>query len=157
MTHEFAPPRAFGGPKNYASRVVDTVTGTSKNVCKMWDTSFIYNASKLVNFVVIREMILKGHEPSVINIHPELKIKRRRKGDSSQMSPNSRTKSTGFRFLRGVVYATIRPPRLGINREGERGSCHNPLSSLSNYDLKFKHPFSCIVSGPSNSGKSPSA
>ena len=45
---------------------------------------------------------------------------------------------------------TIRPSRLGINRgrDGGRVSCHNNRSFVSDDDdLKYKHPFSCMVSG----------
>jgi len=46
----------------------------------------------------------------------------------------------------------VRPAWVQIG-EGSRGSCHNPLSFMADDDLKFRHPFSCIVSGPSKSGK----
>ena len=64
------------GPKNYAYRVVDTVTGASRTVCKVRGITVNYSASKLVHFDVIRDMILKGDEPPVINVQTEYKIKR---------------------------------------------------------------------------------
>jgi len=69
-----------GGPKNYAYRVLDTGDGREKTVCKVRGITLIYNASKMVNYDVIRDMILKGDEPPVVNVHTEHKIKRKRKG-----------------------------------------------------------------------------
>jgi len=71
-----------GGPKNYVYRVLDTVTGTvEKTVCKFRGVSLNYNASRLVNFEDIRDMILGTGEPTVVNIHTEKKIKLKRKGE----------------------------------------------------------------------------
>jgi len=74
-----------GGPKNYLCRVLDTVTGTvEKTVCKVRGIYLNYNASGMVNFEVIRDMILrgnKGDELIVVNVHTEKKIKRNRKGE----------------------------------------------------------------------------
>ena len=78
-----------GGPKNYAYRVVDTVTGASQTVCKVRGITLNYSALKLVNFDVIRDMILKGNtgdEPPVINVHTQNKIKRKRKGVGNRLN-----------------------------------------------------------------------
>jgi len=51
-----------------------------KRVCKVRGITLNYNASKLVNFERIKDMILRSvDEPSVINVHTEKKIKRKRK------------------------------------------------------------------------------
>ena len=50
------------GPRNYAYRVLETVDGREMTVCKVTGKTFIYNAMKMVNFDVIRDMIL-GDEP----------------------------------------------------------------------------------------------
>jgi len=107
MTSELRPSGSSseftcGGPKHYAYRVVDTVTGAGRTVCNVRGITLNYSASKLVNVYVIRDMILKGDEPSVVNVDTEHKIKRKPKGaEPSQLSPNLKTKSTGFRFSRG--------------------------------------------------------
>jgi len=88
MTSELRPTEtilefACGGQKNYAYRVVDTVAGASDTVCKVRRITLNYNASKMVNFDVIRDMILEGNrgdETSVVNVHIEHKIKRKRNG-----------------------------------------------------------------------------
>ena len=82
MTSELKPSEYIeefvsGGPKNYAYKVVDTVTGERKHVCKVRGITLNYNASRLVNFDVIRDMIL-GEERTV-KVHSDHKIKRKRK------------------------------------------------------------------------------
>jgi len=69
------------GDKNYAYRVTTARSG-EKTVCKMRGISLNYNASKLVNFERIKDMILRsGDEPQTIgNVHKKKKIKRKRKG-----------------------------------------------------------------------------
>jgi len=79
MISEFA----CGGPKNYAHRVVGTVTGNSQTVCRERGKTLNYNALKLVNYDVISDMILranKGDELTVMNVHAEKKIKRKKMG-----------------------------------------------------------------------------
>ena len=52
-----------------------------KTVCKVRGITLNYNASKLVNFESIKDMILRSgdeHSP-VINVHTAKKIKRKRK------------------------------------------------------------------------------
>jgi len=68
-----------GGPKNYAYREFDTGVGREKSVCKIRGITLKYNASKMVNFDVIRGMIV-GDEAPVINVHTENMIKRKRNG-----------------------------------------------------------------------------
>ena len=65
-----------GGPNNYAYRLI-TDEG-EKTVCKVRGITLNYHASKLVNFEVIKAMIL-GHGESVVNVHTEHKIKRKRR------------------------------------------------------------------------------
>ena len=72
---------ACRGPKNYAYRVVVTVTGACQTVCKVRNKSLNYNASYLVNFDDISDMILQGNTgPSFVNVHRDQKIKRKRGG-----------------------------------------------------------------------------
>ena len=47
-----------------------------KTVCKVRGITLNYHASKLVNFEVMKAMIL-GHDESVVNVHKEHKIKRK--------------------------------------------------------------------------------
>jgi len=79
--YEFISEFVSGGPKNYAYRVMIGATGEEKTVCKVRGITINYNASKLVNFERIKDMILKsGDEPqTVVNVHTEKKIKRKRK------------------------------------------------------------------------------
>jgi len=68
-----------GRPKNYEYRSDDTANGRSDTVCKVRGITLNYNASQLVNFVVIRDMILGMGEPTVTE-HAERNIKLKRKG-----------------------------------------------------------------------------
>jgi len=48
-----------GGTRNYAYRVLDTVIATvEKTICKVRGITLNYNASRLVNFELIRDIIL---------------------------------------------------------------------------------------------------
>jgi len=73
---EFIVEFASGGRKNYAYRLI-TNEG-EKTVCKVRGITLNYHASKLVNFEVIKAMIL-GQGESVVNVHTEHKIKRKRR------------------------------------------------------------------------------
>jgi hypothetical protein len=88
MTNELQPGEFIeefvsGGPKNYAYRVVCGGTDASKTVCKVRGITLNYSASLLVNFDVIRDMILKtgGPSPAVVTVHADKKIKRKRGKD----------------------------------------------------------------------------
>jgi G:T-mismatch repair DNA endonuclease (very short patch repair protein) len=69
-----------GGPKNYAYRVLDTSTGQYTTVCKVRGITLNYDAKHLVNFDVIKDMILKPGPPPppVVMVHTAKKIKRKR-------------------------------------------------------------------------------
>jgi len=80
---EFISEFVSGGPKNYAYRVMSGGTGEEeKAVCNVRGVTLNYNASKLVTFERMKDMILKsGDEPAetvIINVHTEKKIKRKR-------------------------------------------------------------------------------
>ena len=68
-----------GGPKNYAYTVIDTLTVRAATVCKVRGITLNYNAKQLVNFDVIKAMILGTREPTV-TVHTEKKIKCKRNG-----------------------------------------------------------------------------
>jgi len=78
-TTEYISEFVSGGPKNYAYKVTDTVAGRATTVCKVRGITLNYSAKQLVNFDVIRDMVLEtGAEPTV-TVHTE-NIKRKRKG-----------------------------------------------------------------------------
>jgi len=54
-----------------------TESKKEKTVCKVRGITLNYNASKLVNFERIRDMILRTGD-DVLNVHTERKIKRKR-------------------------------------------------------------------------------
>jgi hypothetical protein len=78
-SEEYIEEFVSGGPKNYAYTVVSS-TKPAKTVCKVRGITLNYNASKLVNFDVIRKMVLNGGPRDVVTVHTDRKIKRKRKG-----------------------------------------------------------------------------
>ena len=83
MTSELRPTEyvsefVSGGPKNYAYKKVDTVKARTDTICKVRGITLNYSAKQLVNFDVIKDMILGLGEPTVM-VNTE-KIKRKRKG-----------------------------------------------------------------------------
>jgi len=78
MTSELRPSGTISefmsrGPTNYVRRVLDTVTGNGGTVCKFRGINLNYNASRMVNFEIIRDKILRGtgNEPIVVNERTE--------------------------------------------------------------------------------------
>jgi len=85
MTSELRPSESIsefvsGGPKNYAYKIVtEGKKEEEKTVCKVRGITLNYNASKLVNFESIRDMILRTGD-AVVNVHTQRKVKRKRMG-----------------------------------------------------------------------------
>ena len=67
-----------GGPKNYAYRIVDPVTGNRKIICKVRGITLNYSSSQTVNFDVINALVLAGDDTERVTVHTERKIKRKR-------------------------------------------------------------------------------
>jgi len=74
-TSDYISEFVSGGPKNYAYRVIDTGIGGATTVCKVRGITLNYSAKQLVNFNLIRDMIIGSGEPTVM-VHTERKIKR---------------------------------------------------------------------------------
>jgi hypothetical protein len=88
-----------GGPKNYAYRVVSDKDVT-KTVCKVRGITLNYNASKLVNFDVIRKMVLNGGPRDVVTVYTDKKIKRKRKGGGVSIVTEAEDKIYRISFLK---------------------------------------------------------
>ncbi|KAJ8972049.1 hypothetical protein NQ317_001519 [Molorchus minor] len=59
-----------GGPKNYAYKVFSTRDNKEKVVCKVKGISLSYEASQLINFDSIKEMVVRPTEPlSILSKH----------------------------------------------------------------------------------------
>jgi len=61
MTSELKPNEIIlvfvsGGPKNYAYKTLNSVTGAEKTICKVRGITLYYSASRLVNFEKIKAM-----------------------------------------------------------------------------------------------------
>jgi hypothetical protein len=71
MTSELKPNENISkvvcaGPKNYAYRTVNPMTGASKTVCKVSRTTLNYHAFQLVSFAKIKVMILSMNENETV-------------------------------------------------------------------------------------------
>ena len=75
---EFICEFVSGGPKNYAYKSINSVTGEEKTVCEVRGITLNYSASQLVNFESIKHMDLIGDETDTVTVHTERKIKRKR-------------------------------------------------------------------------------
>jgi hypothetical protein len=83
MTSELQPDEYIAefvcaGPKNYAFRSCNTVTGASTTVCKVRGFTLNYSASQLLNFDSIKQMILNRNEQASVTVHTAKKLKRKR-------------------------------------------------------------------------------
>ena len=88
ITSELRPSKfisefAGGVPKNYAYKVMTDGTGM-KTLCKVRGITLNYNASKLVNFERFKDIIFRSGDEyqTIVNVHTEKKIKRKRNGIS---------------------------------------------------------------------------
>ena len=78
-TIEYVSEFVSGGPKNYAHRIIDTVTGREAKVCKVRGITLNYGAKQLVNFDVIRDMILGiGTGEPTVTVYKERNINRKK-------------------------------------------------------------------------------
>ena len=106
MTSELKPGEFIcdfvsGGPKNYAYKSINSVTGEEKTVCKVRGITMNYSASQLVNFKSIRRMILRGvsGEGDTVTVPTERKNKRKRGNGREQIVTKPEDKKYRVSFL----------------------------------------------------------
>jgi hypothetical protein len=88
------------GPKNYAYRTINPTTGDHDTVCKFRGLTLNYSASRLVNFAVMRDMILVGTDSDLVTVHTEHKIKRKRAGGRMDIITEPEDKMYRFSFFK---------------------------------------------------------
>jgi hypothetical protein len=103
MTSELKPNEIISevvcaGPKNYAYRTVNPMTGVSKTVCKVRGIILNYSASQLVNFEKMKDMILSMEADETVTVRTQNKMKRKRgRGEVSIISqPEEKTYRVSF-------------------------------------------------------------
>ena len=102
---EFIDELVSRGPKNYAYRIVNR-TGTAKTpktVFKVRGINLTYSTSQLVNFDVIKDMILNKRHDEVITVHTDRKIKRKRKEGRVQILSEAEDKIYSFVFQEKAI------------------------------------------------------
>jgi hypothetical protein len=67
-------------PKNYAYKICERGSVKIQTVCKVRRITLNYNASRLVNFDVIKNMILNCGPDDTVTVHTDKKIKRKKRG-----------------------------------------------------------------------------
>jgi hypothetical protein len=89
-------------------------------VCKVRGITLNYNASKMVNFDVIRDMILRGDESEHVMVHSENKIKRKRAGGIINIvtEPEDKMYRVSFFQEKAASRQDIGPFRLPIKEGG---------------------------------------
>jgi hypothetical protein len=75
--NEYISEFVSGGPKNYAYKQCNAVTGEVKRVCKVRGVTLNYKASQLVNFETIKALVLNGRLNSSVRVRTDKKIKRK--------------------------------------------------------------------------------
>jgi hypothetical protein len=89
-----------GGPKNYAYRTVNPATGEHDTVCKVRGITLNYSASRLLNFDVMRDMILGGTDSDRVTVHTEHKIKRKGAGGRMDIITEPEDKMNRISFFK---------------------------------------------------------
>jgi hypothetical protein len=97
-----------GGPKNYAYRTVNPATGDCEIVCKVRFIILNYSVSKILNFDVIRDMILRGKIRKRYGAYIE-KIKRKTVGGRIDIIKDDKFKMYRVSFFKGRQLADNTP------------------------------------------------
>jgi hypothetical protein len=86
------------GSKNYAFKTYNSATGKSKNFCKVRGITLNYNASHLVNFAKIKDMILRNKDDETVIMHTEHKTKRKKSNGGVHLisKPEDKTYRVSF-------------------------------------------------------------
>jgi len=117
---EFIEEFVNAGPKNYAYKIVDSVRGVRKTVCKVRGIKLNYKPSKPVNFEFIKDMILGKNRDGRSDYTHREENQRNRKAGGGVVSIITETVEIykELHFSRGGDYTTIHHCCLGINRRG---------------------------------------
>jgi hypothetical protein len=104
-----------------------------------------------LRFEVIKALIL-GQGESVVNVHTEHKIKRKRSAgevvDLVTEPENKRYRISIFKRRRMPHHSSVPLGYIYIGEIPRGESLVTDLPSMGD-DLKSKHPFSCLLNGPS--------
>jgi hypothetical protein len=103
MTSELKPNEissevVCAGPKKYAYKRVNPLTGASKTVCNVRWITLNYHASQLVNFAKMKVMVLSMDADETVILRTQNKIKRKRGsgGVSIISQPEEKTYKVSF-------------------------------------------------------------
>jgi hypothetical protein len=88
------------GPKNYAYKTVDPVTGGQTTMYKVRGVTLNYSASQLVNFETIKQMILNRVDEDTVTVRTEKQIRRKREKEGVHVITEHEEKIYKVSFLK---------------------------------------------------------
>jgi hypothetical protein len=100
---EYVSEFVSAGPKNYAYKICEHGIGKVQTVCKVRGITLNYSASRLLNFEVIRDIILNGGPDDTVTVHTDKKIKRKKGAQVWLLLQNPKTRFTGSAFKNAGV------------------------------------------------------
>jgi hypothetical protein len=121
-------------------------------LCNVCGITLNYNAYQLVNFYTIKDLVLNRPTNSTVTVHTTKKIKRKR-DEAACVYKTTEPEDKIYRI------SFFKKRRRDDNTSDPLG--YKPvawwdviLSSALNTDVRFKHPFTCIIDGQTGLGKS---
>jgi len=86
------------GPENYAYKTYNSATGENKTVCEVRGITLNYNASQLVNFAKIIDMILSKKDDETVIVHTKNKDQATKIDDGVNLISEPEDKTIECRF-----------------------------------------------------------
>jgi hypothetical protein len=92
--------------------------------CNIRGITLNYVVSQLVNFDLIKNMVLDSDDNATVTVHTDKLIKRKRQGRGLYIVADPKTKYTGCLFSSGVVYL-ITVTFLSVTYKETKGEWHD--------------------------------
>ena len=107
-----------GGPKNCVYKLYNSAICEVKSVCKVRGITLYYKALQLVNFDMIKYLLLNGISANAVRVRTVKKIKRKR-GDGTCVSIVTEPDDNFYRvsFSSGIGKTITRSLRSGIDMQ----------------------------------------
>ena len=132
---------------------MDPVTGIRETVCKVQGITLSYIASQTVNFDFIKALVLGGDDTKTVTVHTERKTKCKRADAKIHIVTEPEDKNFRVSFLKRWRLCDNTSVHSAIFKRGVWRSERSVMCE----DLRYKHPFTCIINGPSRSANRHSA
>ena len=130
--------------------ILDALTCSRETVCKVRRITLNYSSSQTVNFDFIKALLLGGDVSETITHHTERKVKLKRADGKIHTVTEPEDKVYRVSFLKSGASGPIPPFPSDIFKRCVLRTARLVMCE----DLRFKQPFTCIISCPRGSGKS---